>query len=88
MPLASVLEDGDRMKVEDKLINKKFNDYNEGECFVDEYGSYFMKIRDTYRRPDVPVLIEYKAVNLENGCTFDFENAQCFRPVNAKVVVE
>lgn len=76
------------MKVEDKMINKRFKDYKEGECFVDEYGIYYMKIRDCYENPGIPVLIEYKAVNLENGCTTDFENAQCFRPVNAKVVIE
>lgn len=76
------------MKVEDTMINKKFNDYNEGECFVDEYGSYYMKIRDVNKNPDASVLVEYKAVNLENGCTYDFENAQCFRPINAKVVIE
>ena len=76
------------MKVEDKLINKKFNDYKEGECFADDYGSYFMKIIVRYKRSDAHVTVEYKAVNLETGCTFDFENAQCYRPVNAKVVIE
>lgn len=76
------------MKVVDKLISKKFYDYNEGECFVDEFGSYFMKVRVCDTRPEAPVLVSYKAVNLENGYITEFENDQCFRPVNAKVVIE
>jgi hypothetical protein len=76
------------MKIEDKLINKRFYDYNEGECFVDEYGSYYMKVRVCDKGPEAPVLVSYKAVNLENGYIDEFENAQCFRPVNAKVVIE
>ena len=76
------------MKIEDKLINKRFYDFNEGECFIDEFGSYFMKVRVCDTRPEFPVLVSYKAVDLENGYIIEFENAQCFRPVNAKVVIE
>lgn len=88
MSLASVIKDGDRMKIEDKLISKRFYDYIEGECFVDEYGSYYMKVRECDTREEAPVLVLYKAVNLESGYIIEFENDQCFRPVNAKVVIE
>lgn len=76
------------MKIEDKLISKRFYDYNEGECFVDEYGGYYMKVRECDTRPEAPVLVSYKAVDLTNGYIIEFENAQCFRPVDAKVVIE
>lgn len=76
------------MKVEDTLLSKKFYNYDEGECFVDEYNSYYMKIKDHYKMPDDSTVTEYKAVDLETGCVIEFENAQCFRSVNAKVVIE
>lgn len=76
------------MKVENTLLSKKFYDYDEGESFVDEFNSYFMKIKDCYKMPDGSTVTAYKAVDLETGCVIEFENAQCFRPVTAKVVIE
>lgn len=76
------------MKVEDTLINKRFYDFDEGDCFVDEYGIYYIKIRDHDTMLDGSKGVVYKAVNLENGCVCEFDNEQCYRPVNAKVVIE
>ena len=76
------------MKVNDKQINKTFYDYEPGECFVDEYGNYYMKIRDKVILPDKTFIIAYKAINLENGLTDDFDDGICLRPVNAEVVIE
>ena len=88
MPLASVNKDGDRMRVIDKQINKTFYDYEPGECFVDEYGNYYMKIRDVVKLPDGSRSVVYKAINLQNGLTDDYEDNVCLRPVNAEVVIE
>lgn len=76
------------MKVEDTSINKEFYEYDEGECFATEYGSYYMKIKDVVSTPDDRAVVVYKAVNLENGCVIEMKEGQQFRSVNAKVVIE
>lgn len=76
------------MKVEDTSIDKEFYEYDEGECFATDYGSYYMKIKDVDNTPDGRAVVVYKAVNLENGCVIGMKERQQFRSVNAKVVVE
>lgn len=76
------------MKVEDTQINKAFYEYDIGECFVTEYDSYYMKIKDYVDNSDGLTVVVFKAVNLENGCVSEFKDDQRFRPVNTKVVIE